>query len=279
MEGHAYAAGTIINALATGTGCAFALDLKTKINIIFEEDLKENVVYMEGEQIRNPIVDRVMLIFGRKGVVKIESEIPKGSGLGSSSAFMNALLIALFKATQRELDAHRILTTNARLSLEMGISYTGAFDDAAASLLGGFVVSNNLKMKLLRWERINGEALVLIPPWKRGEILLEEVRKSTKLVEVAVKEAIDGNYRSAMLHNSQYYCKVLNYPFDPIEKALKFGVSAGLSGNGPAYVAFGSRNEIKELADVWRGYGKIRKTKLVSEPSEDVIISDYLFIH
>jgi len=278
VEGQAYAAGTVINALATGIGCAFGLDLRTKVTISFEEDLRENVVYENGEQTENPIVDRVMASFGEKGVVRIESEIPRGSGLGSSSAFMNALLTALFKATHQELDAFRILTSNARLSLEMGISYTGAFDDASASLLGGFAVSNNTKMRLLKWEKIEGDAIVLIPPWKRGEVSLERIRENTKLVEMAVNEAINGNYRLAMIYNSKHYCRVLGYAYEPIEKAEKLNVSAGLSGNGPTYVAFGSRDEIKELENIWSEYGEIIRTKLVTEPAENVTVPEHLFI-
>jgi shikimate kinase len=270
VEGQAYAAGTVINALATGIGCAFGLDLRTRVTISFEEDLRENVVYENGKQTQNSIVDRVMDLFGKKGVVRIESEIPRGSGLGSSSAFMNALLVALYKATQQELDAYRILTSNARISLDMGISYTGAFDDASASLLGGFVVSNNTEMKLLKWDKIEGDAIVLIPPWKRGRVFLEEIRKNTELVEMAVKETINGNYKLAMIYNSQHYCRVLGYTYEPIEKAEKLNISAGLSGNGPTYVAFGSKDEMNELESVWSEYGKVIRTKLVTQPAENV---------
>jgi shikimate kinase len=278
VEGYAYAAGTIINALATGIGCAFGLNLRTRVKISFERDLRENIIYEGKERIESPVVDRVMKPFGKKAVVRIESEIPRQSGLGSSSAFMNALLVALFKAMKQELDAYRILTANARISLEVGISYTGAFDDAAASLLGGFVLSNNTKMRLLKWEKVNGEALILIPPWKRGKVLLNEIRRNTKLIEMAINEALKGNYKLAMLHNSQHYCKVLDYPFKPIEEAEKLDISAGLSGNGPTYIAFGSKEEIMELESIWSGYGEIVRTKLISKPVDDLIIPGHLFI-
>jgi shikimate kinase len=183
---------------------------------------------------------------------------------------MNALLVALFKATQQELDAYRILSLNARTSLEMGISYTGAFDDASASLLGGFVVTNNPEMKLLKRNEVEGEAVILIPPWRRGKVSLEEIRKDVKLVEMAVKEAIDGNYRLAMIYNSQHYCRVIGYTYEPVEKAVRLGVSAGLSGNGPTYVAFGSKDEMNEIETIWSEYGEIVRTELVTEPAEDV---------
>ncbi len=145
----AFAAGTIVNALATNYGSAFALDLVTNVKLRFENDLKENIVYEDGKKVKNQIVDRLLTAIKKKAIVEIESKIPRQSGLGSSSAFMNALILAIFKELNEELNAHTILTMNARISLEMGISYTGAFDDASASLLGGIVVTNNSKMKIL----------------------------------------------------------------------------------------------------------------------------------
>lgn len=112
-------------------------------------------------------------------------------GLGSSSAFMNALLIPAMKLKDEELDAYRILTANAKISLEMGISYTGAFDDAVASLLGGICLSNNTKMRLYRRDLIKGRALVLLPQWERGVVSLETIRRNPEKVEKAVKEAFE----------------------------------------------------------------------------------------
>jgi shikimate kinase len=177
-----------------------------------------------------------------------------------------------------ELDAHRILAANARISLEMGISYTGAFDDASASLLGGIALSNNMRMKLYRWDRAEGEALVLLPQWKRGKVSLEIIRRDPLEVEKAVKAAFNGDYKSAMLYNSNYYCRLLGYPIEPVERALEMDVYAGLSGNGPAYVAFGKRENIREVERIWQEYGKLIKTKVVSEAAEDVKIPTYLFV-
>jgi len=239
-EAKAYAAGTIVNALATNSGSAFALDLTTNVRLRFEDELKENVVYEDGKEVKNVIVDRVLTTINKKAVVEVESQIPRQSGLGSSSAFMNALITALFKELKEELNAHTILTTNARISLEMGISYTGAFDDASASLLGGIVVTNNSKMKILKWDKKRAEALILLPPWQRNEVL----------------------------------CSALRYPIEPLNVALSYDVAAGLAGNGPCYVAFG---EVSELYGIWKEFGDVIKTKIVNEPADNLIIPEYLF--
>ncbi len=270
----AFAAGTIVNALATNYGSAFALDLVTNVKLRFENDLKENIVYEDGKKVKNQIVDRLLTAIKKKAIVEIESEIPRQSGLGSSSAFMNALILAIFKELNEELNAHTILTMNARISLEMGISYTGAFDDASASLLGGIVVTNNSKMKILKWDKKSAKALVLIPTWQRNDVLIDEIKKDVEFVKKAIKEALDGKYRDAMLHNSLHYCSALKYPLEPLNVALNYDVAAGLSGNGPCYVAFGNVNE---LYKAWKEFGEVVKTRIVNESAEKLTIPYYLF--
>ena len=270
----AFAAGTIVNALATNYGSAFALDLVTNVKLRFENDLKENIVYEDGKKVKNQIVDRLLTAIKKKAIVEIESEIPRQSGLGSSSAFMNALILAIFKELNEELNAHTILTMNARISLEMGISYTGAFDDASASLLGGIVVTNNSKMKILKWDKKSAKALVLIPTWQRNDVLIDEIKKDVEFVKKAIKEALDGKYRDAMLHNSLHYCSALKYPLEPLNVALNYDVAAGLSGNGPCYVAFGNVNG---LYKAWKEFGEVVKTRIVNESAEKLTIPYYLF--
>ncbi len=274
----AFAAGTVINALATGIGSAFGIELETRVKVTFEEDLKHSALYINGRKSNPSLVSRTLKNFG-KAVVEVESDIPRRSGLGSSSAFMNALITAAFKAFGQELDASIILSMNARSSLECRISYTGAFDDASASLLGGLVISNNPEMRLIKWKKLSGRAVILIPSWKRGEVSLERIRSDTSLVSRAIANAMSGDYRSAMLNNSKHYCSAIGYPVEPVERALEFDVHAGLSGNGPAYVAFGNSSNIKEVESMWKEYGRVIRTKLAERPAEDVKISDDLFLN
>lgn len=292
MIGKAYAAGTIINALATGTGCAFGLDLTTEVKISIDDDLKQPILIEGKEERENKIINRVLLPLGIKGIVDVKSDIPLGSGLGSSSAFMNALLIAAFKLKEpkKELDTYRILKTNAKISLEMGISYTGALDDAAASLLGGIVITNNLKMEIIKKETLSGDsdsnlnldpdseisALILTPEWGRGDISLDNLRKNPNEIEIAVEEALTGNYRRAMQLNSRYYCKKIGYPYQPISDVEKLFseynfLYAGLSGNGPTYVSFGQKEAIKDVESIWKEYGSIIRTKISNSPSDTLI--------
>ncbi len=277
MRSKAYAAGTIINALALGYGSAFGLRMLTEVRLSVEDDLKQSVLIEDGREVESKIVDHVLSKFGIKGTVEVKSEIPKGSGLGSSSAFMNALLLSIYKHLSKRLFAHEILRLNAELSLELGISYTGAFDDASASLLGGIVLTNNRNMKLISWEFRRAKAIVLIPEWNRGRISLEEIRRDAELVEKAIECAMKGDYRTAMMLNSKHYCKRIGYPIEVLDRVKDLECFSGLSGNGPTFVAFGSKDALKEIEEIWSEYGKILWTELVVEPSDDVVITPELY--
>jgi len=274
-EAKAYAAGTVVNALATGKGAAFAISLITKVRV--ELGGKSVTFTLNGEEGRSEVAERVLRSFGSGGVIEVESEIPQGSGLGSSSAFMNALITACLKARGERLDARRILTANSRISLEMGISYTGAFDDASASLLGGLVVTDNYAMKILKWGKLTTSCLLLFPEWGRGHVNLREIRRDTEAVELAIKEVLEGNIGRAMLHSSLHYCRTLGYPLLPVEIAAKYDVSAGLSGNGPTFLALGDRRELKRLASEWQGFGRVEIAEVVNEKAEDVEVPGSLF--
>ncbi len=274
MKAKAYGAGTVVNALATFKGCAFGISLKTEVKIEVDENIKTSYIHGVDDEKANFVVNKILSSLGLKAVVEVDSEIPKGMGLGGSSAFVNALICAGFKERGEVLNAYRILKTNSRVSLEAGISYTGAFDDASASLLGGINFSDNKKMKLFKIENLEGKAIILIPEWNRKKV---ELKKSGKeLVEKAFLLALDGKYKEAMYLNSLYYCSSFELPLEPILVSKDLDVSAGLSGNGTAYIAFG--NDVNELKKIWENFGEVLFVKIVNKPSENVFIPKEIFI-
>lgn len=280
MKGRAesYAAGTVVNALATLKGVAFGIDLKTRAVFKEEDDLKGFYV-LQGEKLeRSAIAEKLMRNSGIEGgVFEVESEIPRKSGLGSSSAFMNALIVSAMKVMGIELNAEKILRINARLSLECGMSYTGAFDDASASLLGGLVFSDNARMKLYRRDELNGRVIILLPEWERGEVNLREIRRDRDSVDRAFRLAMRGELKTAMYLNSLHYCTKLSLPLDPVTAVQHLDVNAGLSGNGPSYVAFGK--ELEEAKEIWKSFGTVIERSLISIPAEDLKIPESLFTY
>jgi len=274
MKAKAYAAGTVLNALPTGIGSAFGIEMMTAVKLKPSEEIR---VIVNGTERKSIVAQRILLSMGIMAEVFVESEIPSGSGLGSSSAFVNALICAVKKMRGEELNAFDILRSNARFSIEAGISYTGAFDDASASLLGKFVVSDNRKMRLIRTDDFEGYSAVLIPEFGRAEVDWKRLRENANDVKKAVGEAIKGNYCEAMRFNTEYICRILGYPLEIAEKGWKKGFCCGLSGNGPSYVAFGSKSEMEELGELWSDYGKVYVRKIANNPAEDVVVPEVIF--
>lgn len=269
MKAKAYAAGTVLNALATGFGSAFGIEMFTKVTLKPSEEVR---VFVNGVEMKSVVAERILLAENLRAEVMVDSEIPSSSGLGSSSAFVNALICAVRKMKKEELKAIEILKANARISLESGISYTGAFDDAAASLLGSFVVTNNMRMELIRMDKINGYSAILIPKFGRGYVDWRKIRENSAEVKMAVEKAVSGDYCEAMKINTVYICKMIGYPVEIAEKGWEKGICCGLSGNGPSYVAFGSKGEMEEISELWREYGKVYIRKLADKPAENVVL-------
>lgn len=274
MKAKAYAAGTVLNALPTGIGSAFGIEMKTVVKLRPSEDVR---VVINGVERKNIVAQRILHSTGVRAEIFVESEIPRGSGLGSSSAFVNALICAIKKMKGEKLDAFEMLRSNARFSLEAGISYTGAFDDASASLLGKFVVSDNRKMRLIRIDDFEGYSAVLLPEFRRSRVDWKKLRNNASEVKEGIDAALKGDYCEAMRLNTEYICKMLGYPVEIAKKGWKKGFCCGLSGNGPSYVAFGSKNEMEELEEIWSNYGRVYVRKLANKPAEDVVISDAIF--
>jgi len=261
MYGMGWGAGTVINALATGTGCAFGISLKTECEIIINQNGENR--FRDG--VDESIISEILSFFPeiQNPEFKIKSSIPTGSGLGSSSAFVNSILIALNRISEkiRPDDIPRI---NSKLSRKHGISYTGAYDDACASFYGGLVLTDNEKNEIILKRNLTRECLILIPPVEKRKIDVSVLRKNSARIQKAVQSINDGDIGCAMKINSQFYCEMLDYPYKPIEIALKYVDEAGLSGNGPAYICLGEREDMMKVAESWKNFGKVIRCRTVN---------------
>ena len=172
LEGHACAsgAGTIINAIATWKGAAFGIDLKTFAKVKLSESeigISGSIEEMpEGDaRLIERCVEMVLERFGLElgGTVRTRSEIPLAGGLKSSSAAANASVLATLRAVGETLPPLEIVKLGVRAAKEVGVTVTGAFDDACASFFGGIVVTDNRKMELIRREENESKVLDICP--------------------------------------------------------------------------------------------------------------------
>jgi shikimate kinase len=150
----------------------------------------------------------------------------------------------------------------------MGVTLTGAFDDACASYLGGLVVTDNARHKILKRFRPKGSLKVLIHV-PQGKMYTRDVDpKPFKIikpfVQVAHQETLRGNYWAALTLNGLVYSTVLHQDSKLSTAALRAGaLAAGLTGKGPAVVAVASESKMDAVRASWKGTGgRIIETSL-----------------
>ena len=281
MHGRAAApaAGTVLNALATGFGSAFAIDAHTTATV----DLDRSGT-VTGEVTGDPDADTrliercVELVLAEHGpdapdeptggYVRTESEVPMAAGLKSSSAAANATTLAALDAlgvpvaddpsgndargetTVERVDACRL---GVRAARDAGVTVTGAFDDASASMLGGVTVTDNSGDELLARGTVDWDVLVWTPN-ERAYTADADVSRCERIAPVAemVREAaLDGDYARAMTVNGFAFCAALGFPAEPIVEALPDAAGASLSGTGPSFTAVGDREVLERVRDDW----------------------------
>jgi shikimate kinase len=260
--GSAGGAGTIVNAIATGRGAAFGIDLRAQATV---EDARRWTVLDDGQEL-DAGSSRLAIESARQvGIslkskqplrIDIQSEIPPERGLKSSSAVAVAVIQASLAAHGKTWPAPRILKAAARAGLRSGTSITGAFDDAAACLLGGAVVTDNRRMRLVREGELpkDLEALVHVPKerLKTAAVKKTDFSSVRPLVNEAWDLARNGEFDKAMIVNSAAYAGVLGHDIRFSIQALRDGAwAAGLSGKGPAQIALGPGSTLAPLQNAY----------------------------
>ncbi|MFT4890278.1 MAG: shikimate kinase [Halobacteriales archaeon] len=273
MDGRARApaAGTILNALATGVGSAFAIDLETTATVRLADDGEISGTIRDRPDADPALVERcaerVVDRYGDgEGVrVETESEVPSAAGLKSSSAAANAAVVATLdalgyrigddttttdgKAVDRR-EASRIGVEAAR---DVGVTITGAFDDASASMLGGVTVTDNEADALLAHESLETSVLVWTPPHRAfsADADVDACERIAPVADHVADLALDGHYGLAMTLNGLAFAAALGYSTDPMLQALPDVEGVSLSGTGPSVVAIGERGSLASVRDAW----------------------------
>jgi shikimate kinase len=272
MQGQAQApaAGTVLNALANGKGAAFAIDAYTTATVELSTDSQE----ITGEVAEDPDADTRLIetcveyvldahgdpeVTGPNAVsgahVETESEVPMASGLKSSSAAANATVMATLSALDKEEkmtreDAARLGVMAAR---DVGVTVTGAFDDASASMLGGVTVTDNTSDDLLAREEVDWDVLVWTPDEQSfsADADVERCKQVAPMADLVVDLALDGEYGRAMTVNGLAFSAALDYSTDPMLEAMPLVEGVSLSGTGPSVVAVGDREALEGVEKTW----------------------------
>lgn len=257
---------TVVNAMATGKGAAFGVELRLRAEV----ELDPTTTKIKGKVIGARESPRLVEICVRKVLekyhhrcgarVKTYSEIPVAVGLSSSSAAANAAVLATFASLGIKPKWREVLELGIEASFEAGVTLTGAFDDAAASLLGCGVITDNLKRRILKKFHIDPslKVVIFVPPTKlyTSKVDISSFRDIRDLVDIAHKQAILGNIFGAMVLNGLAYSHALKHdPLIALEALSKGALAAGLTGKGPAVAAIAYPEDVENIKNVWKRRG------------------------
>ncbi|WP_373189156.1 shikimate kinase [Halolamina sp.] len=276
MDGKAVApgAGTVLNALATGTGSAFALDIETTaaVTIRMETGSVEGEIAGEPdadtrlvERCVEMAVDRwgpaagldtsVSTSLSVGGTVRTESDVPTAAGLKSSSAAANAAVLATVDALDAndQVDPIEACRLGVEAARDVGVTVTGAFDDASASMLGGVTVTDNTEDELLAREEVHREALIWTPPERAysADADVDRCALVAPMAELVEELALEGAYGRAMTVNGLAFSAALGFSPDPAVEAMPHVDGVSLSGTGPSVVALGDAHGLDEVEQLW----------------------------
>ncbi|AUV81675.1 shikimate kinase [Salinigranum rubrum] len=271
MKGRAVAlgAGTVLNALAIEIGSAFALDAETTAAVELDDTEGVTGAIADAPDADTRLIERCVELtverYGdgeRGGHVRTESEVPMAAGLKSSSAAANATVLATLSALGVEvndeqndggvtrLDACRLGVEAAR---DVGVTATGAFDDASASMLGGVTLTDNTSDELLSRDERDWDVLVWTPPERAftADADVSRCRRVAPMARLVADLASDGRYAEGMTVNGLAFSAALGFPTDPAVEAMPHAEGVSLSGTGPSVVAVGAQSELETVAAMW----------------------------
>jgi shikimate kinase len=263
MEGRAQApaAGTVLNALATGTGAAFAIDAYTTATVELTDAPGVAGEIAGAPDADTRLIERCVELVvdrfgdGQGGRVRTESEVPMASGLKSSSAAANATVLATLSALDAsdEIDREDACRIGVQAARDAGVTVTGAFDDASASMLGGVTVTDNTQDELLAREERDWSVLVWTPPERSfsADADVDRCEQVAPMAELVADLALDGDFARAMTVNGLAYCAALDFPTEPIVEAMPLVEGVSLSGTGPSFTAVGKHSALKTVRDIW----------------------------
>jgi shikimate kinase len=270
VEASLHGAISIVNAIATGKGATLGIALKTRALV---ETSPGNGIFIESKnktissRLINSVIRRVIPkndLDSTKIRISLESEIPTGYGLKSSSAISSAVALACAKLFRPKWSDNQILLAGVDASMESKVSITGAYDDACGCYYGGYAVTDNYKRKIIKSERISKKlvSVIYIPrSRKRGNI--KNLKNLRPIFEQAWNLARNSDYWNAMILNGLATSTILNSDPKLITDLIEKGaLGASVSGNGPAIAAICKKENSGNIKKV---FSNLAGTVIVSE--------------
>jgi len=244
---------SLVNAIAIKKGATLGIALKVEATV--ETSSGKGIILQSKNKsfsyrLINKTVEKIVSkkdLKQNKITITLDSEIPTGYGLKSSSAISTAVALACAKIFKSKFTDQQILLAGVDASIESKVSITGAFDDACSCYYGGFNVTDNAKKKRIHFEKgpTNLVVVIFIPKnRKRGN--LKNLKALSSVFENAWELARKTNYWEAMIINGLTTASILKSDPKIITSLIEKGaLGASVSGNGPAVAAITKKeNEV-----------------------------------
>lgn len=250
---------SIVNAIATGKGATLGISLNVEANVeatpgtgIFFEDRESSL----SSRLIGAVIEKAVPktdLEKNKIRILVKSEIPSGYGLKSSSAISSVVSLACAKMFRPKVTDLEVLKYGVEASIQTKVSITGAFDDACACYFGGFVVTDNTNLRIVKSEKAHEDlvAVIFIPrSRKRGNV------KKLKILEGVFSQAwtlaSNSDYWNAMMLNGLATSTVLNSDPRILTDLVESGaLAASVSGNGPAIAAISKKENVSNVKKVF----------------------------
>lgn len=262
-RGRAHGAVTILNATATGIGCALAVRGGAEATWTPAPGpirLRGGPDARLAEAVATTCSD---LVAGPGAAVSVDCATPAARGLKTSSSVGAALVRAVAAAADHRLghdDVERRAVAAARLA---GVTLTGAYDDQVAVVRGGCHVTDNAALRILASPPAKAWSVAIWIPEAsipKDRVRGVDVSNAAAGAREAERLARAGRLPEAMTANGRAFHAVYaaaGLPVDgrPAQVALQHGaLGAGLSGTGPAVAAlFDGPVELPPVAGgTWR---------------------------
>ena len=268
---------SLVNAIANQKGATLGIALKVEATVEASPG-KGISIQSENKSLSSRLINKtVEKIVSKKDLeqnkisITLDSEIPTGYGLKSSSAISSAIALACAKIFNPKLTDKQILLAGVDASIESKVSITGAYDDACSCYYGGFNVTDNAKKKRISFEKgpTNLIAVIFIPKnRKRGN--LKKLKILSSVFENAWELSRKANYWDAMIINGLATASILNSDSKIIADLIEKGaLGASVSGNGPSIAAITKKENEATIRKVFSTLeGSIIVSKISNKKAE-----------
>ena len=236
---------SIVNAIATGKGATLGISLGIEATVetasgrgIIFENKESNLSSRLIRKVVETAVPKAELEKNRI-TISVKSQIPSGYGLKSSSAISSVVSLACSKLFRPKATDMDILKDGVQASIESRVSITGALDDACACYFGGFAVTDNTNIKIIKSEKAPEDlSAVIFVPKSRRRGNVKKLKTLSGVFAQAWELANKSDYWSAMTLNGLATSAILGSDTKILTDLLEVGaLGASVSGNGPSIAA------------------------------------------